>query len=246
MSESALPTHSTVQQIRERFDNDVERFSNLETGQAAAMDSPLCTRLIAQAACAVNPHATAVLDIGCGAGNYTLMLLQELGRRDVRTTLLDLSKPMLDRAALRVGGEVDLPPVTLQGDVRDVELGDSKYDVILAAAVLHHLRTDQEWDAVFAKLFASLKPGGSLWIYDMVEHDHPAIHTLMRQRYTQYLEGLGGVAYREKVFAYVAAEDTPRSLADQLMRMGNAGFADAVVLHKTGCFAAFGAIRPEV
>lgn len=33
---------STVEQIRERFDHDVERFSNLETGQSAAR--PLNTR----------------------------------------------------------------------------------------------------------------------------------------------------------------------------------------------------------
>jgi len=244
MSEGHARTYSTVEQIRQRFDQDVERFSNLETGQAAAMDSPLCTRLIAQAACAVKPDLQSVLDIGCGAGNYTLVLLQELGRRNVQTTLLDLSMPMLDRAVMRVGQQVDPQPVAMQSDVREVDLGVEKYDIILAAAVLHHLRSDEEWDSVFAKLFASLTPGGWLWIYDMVEHDHPAIHALMRRRYAHYLEGLGGVAYREKVYDYVAMEDTPRSLADQLARMSRAGFVDAVVLHKTGCFAAFGAMKP--
>ena len=60
---------STVEQIRERFDKDVERFSNLETGQTAAMDSPLMLDLISRAAAALNPGATSILDIGCGAGN---------------------------------------------------------------------------------------------------------------------------------------------------------------------------------
>src|SRR5262249_6939545 len=32
---------STVEQIRVRFDNDVERFSNLDTGQSATIDAPL-------------------------------------------------------------------------------------------------------------------------------------------------------------------------------------------------------------
>ena len=32
---------STVDEIRERFDNDVERFSNLATGQSATIDAPL-------------------------------------------------------------------------------------------------------------------------------------------------------------------------------------------------------------
>ena len=69
---------STVEQIRARFDNDVERFSNLETGQTAVVDSPLCMELVASAAAAVTPHATDLLDIGCGAGNYTLKLIEKL------------------------------------------------------------------------------------------------------------------------------------------------------------------------
>ena len=32
---------STVEEIRQRFDGDVERFSNLETGQSATVDAPL-------------------------------------------------------------------------------------------------------------------------------------------------------------------------------------------------------------
>ena len=65
---------STVEQIRARFDNDGERFSNLETGQSATIDAPLVFELISQAAAATNPGATDLLDVGCGAGNYSLKL----------------------------------------------------------------------------------------------------------------------------------------------------------------------------
>ena len=88
---------STVEQIRARFDNDVERFSNLETGQSATIDAPLVLELISQAAAATNPGARDLLDIGCGAGNYSLKLLQTLP--DLNVTLIDLSRPMLERAA---------------------------------------------------------------------------------------------------------------------------------------------------
>ena len=47
MSERAK---SSVEQIRQRFDNEVERFSNLETGQSATMDAPLVLELITSAA----------------------------------------------------------------------------------------------------------------------------------------------------------------------------------------------------
>ena len=92
---------STVDEIRQRFDADVERFSNLETGQSATVDAPLAMALVAQAAAATTPHARHVLDVGCGAGNYTLKLLEHLPNLDV--TLIDLSRPMLDRATERVG-----------------------------------------------------------------------------------------------------------------------------------------------
>ena len=36
---------STVAEIRERFDNDVERFSNLETGQTSTIDAALVMAL---------------------------------------------------------------------------------------------------------------------------------------------------------------------------------------------------------
>ena len=91
---------STVDEIRQRFDADVERFSNLETGQSATVDAPLAMALVAQAAAATTPHALHVVDVGCGAGNYTLKLLEQMPNLDV--TLIDLSQPMLDRATQRI------------------------------------------------------------------------------------------------------------------------------------------------
>ena len=67
-----MKAKSSVDEIRARFDADVERFSNLETGQKATIDAPLAMELITMAAAACNPGAKAVLDIGCGAGNNTL------------------------------------------------------------------------------------------------------------------------------------------------------------------------------
>src|SRR5712671_398980 len=94
-------TKSTVEEIRARFDNDVERFSNLETGQSATVDAPLVLELIAQAAKQTTPNAAKMLDIGCGAGNYCLKMLRELpGLRHF--TLVDLSRPMLSRAVERL------------------------------------------------------------------------------------------------------------------------------------------------
>ncbi len=231
---------STIDEIRARFDADVERFSNLETGQTATIDAALCLEIIAKAATAVTPHAAHVLDIGCGAGNFTLRLHQELPFSAV--TLLDLSQPMLTRAAERATA-AGITPTTLQADVRDADFPPQTFDIIVAGAVLHHLRTDAEWEQTFAKLHAWLRPGGSLWIFDMVAHEHPAVEAFQHQRWTAYLTAFGGPDYAAKVTAYVEKEDTPRPLTYQLELLRRAGFCSIDVLHKNAAFAAFGACR---
>lgn len=232
---------STVEQIRARFDADVERFSNLETGQTATVDAPLVLDLIAGAAAVATPHARDLFDVGCGAGNYALRLLGHLPGLNV--TLLDLSRPMLDRAAERVSGATTGTVRTVQEDVRNVEMPAGSVDIITAAAVLHHLRAEDEWHAVFAKFHAALRPGGSLWISDLIIHDSLAVQAMMWRRYGDYLTGLKGPAYRDQVFAYIEAEDTPRSLPFQLDALRRAGFSTVEILHKNACMAAFGAIK---
>jgi tRNA (cmo5U34)-methyltransferase len=232
---------STVEQIRERFDGDVERFSNLETGQSATIDAPLSLALIAEAASRVNPGASALLDVGCGAGNYSLKVLERLPNLDV--TLMDLSRPMLNRAVERVQRATTGKVIALQGDIRDLPVGESRYDIICAAAVLHHLRETAEWHGVFAKFHAALKVGGSLWISDLIEHSDPRVQVLMWERYGVYLSQLKDAAYRDHVFDYVAQEDSPRPLMFQLDLLRSVGFSYVDVLHKNSCFAAFGAVK---
>src|SRR5688572_13201114 len=232
---------SSVEQIRTRFDQDVERFSNLETGQSATVDASLALELITRTAAATNPHATHVLDIGCGAGNYTLKLLQFLP--DLNVTLTDLSLPMLNRAVERIELATGRKIVTAQADIRELVLDNVQSDIIVAAAVFHRLRTDDEWKRVFAKCYAALKPGGSLWISDLIEHSIPEVQTLMWERYGAYLAQLKDTQYRDQVFAYVEQEDTPRPLLFQIDLLRKVGFRSVEILHKNSSFAAFGAIK---
>lgn len=231
---------STVDEIRARFDGDVERFSNLESGQTAAIDGALCLGLIAEAAARTTPGARHVLDVGCGAGNFTIRLHGKLPFP--RATLLDLSLPMLTRAKERVdaaGVEAEI----VQSDLREARFPEGSFDIILAAAVLHHLREEQEWEDVFSRFHQWLRPGGSLWIFDLVAHEIPAVETLQSERYADYLRGVGGDDYAERIFEFIRQEDTPRSLRYQLELMRQAGFSRIDVLHKNAAFAAFGGVR---
>jgi tRNA (cmo5U34)-methyltransferase len=238
-----LDKKSSQAEIKARFDNDVERFSNLETGQSATIDAPLAMELISKAAFHSTPNIRRVLDIGCGAGNNTIKLSHYIS--GLECDLVDLSVPMLERAKKRLL-ECDVQRIQIfPCDFRDIALPEEKYDVILAAAVLHHLRDDQDWESVFEKMYRLTAPGGSVWITDLVTHETPAIQDLMWERYGQYLCDLKNANYRDTVFEYIEAEDSPRSVTYQLDLLRKVGFAHVELLHKNSCFAAFGAIKKD-
>ena len=50
MEKNDLKQKSTNEEIQQRFDNDVERFSNLDTGQQTIIDAPLSLELTTSAA----------------------------------------------------------------------------------------------------------------------------------------------------------------------------------------------------
>lgn len=234
-------TKSSVEEIRSRFDNDVQRFSNLDTAQQTVIDAQYCLEILTETVRHLTPNAKSSLDIGCGAGNYTLKLLQKLPSLDC--TLIDLSLPMLLKAQERVSQETGGTVRILQSDIRDIELPENEYCVAVAGAILHHLREEAEWELVFNKIYRALKPGASFWICDLVSHDIPVIQTLFENVYAEFLEKLGGNDFKENVFNYIEKEDTPRSVNFQLELLKKVGFREVEVLHKNMCFAAFGAIK---
>lgn len=232
---------ATNEEIRARFDNDVERFSNLDTGQVTTIDAPITMELCTEAAKYINPNAKNLLDIGCGAGNYTLRMLSKIN--NLNCTLNDLSMPMLQKAKERVSRQTNGKVTIIQDDMRDLDLPDNHFDIILAAATLHHLRDDADWEHVFTKMYKTLKPGGSFWISDLITHDSLPLNKLFHDKYAAYLETLGGPEYRKKVLDYVAHEDTPRSVNYQTDLLKQVGFTSVELLHKNSYFAAFGGIK---
>ncbi len=227
---------NTTDEIRKRFDADVERFSNLETGQTATMDAALVLGLIENCISAMHPDAKHVCDIGCGAGNFTLRILRQIP--DISCTLIDLSGNMLARAQERIasaGGKIEK---VYQEDIRNLELPSNHFDVIIAAAVLHHLRSQEEWGAVLKNIHSSLVKGGTFWIWDLVVYDEMHVEQLQQERYADYLIQLKGEDYQREVFAYIDREDTPVSSSFMIMKMLEAGFGEVEIIHKNSKFCA--------
>ena len=230
---------SSPEAIRLNFDQQVERFSNIETGQTTAIDSPLCMELVARSAALLNPHAKKVMDLGCGGGNYAVKITSLLP--DVDCTLIDLSANMLEAAQARVSANISGKVLTIQGDYREIPLEENTYDIITAGTTLHHLREDQEWELVFTKVFKALKPGGTFWINDIVISETGEINQLMMDGWLSVLRKQISPEEIEMYMGRYESEDTPRTLSYQLDLMKQVGFSKTIVLHKHFNFAAFGA-----
>jgi trans-aconitate 2-methyltransferase len=93
-----------------------------------------------------------VLDAGCGTGRVTAALLERLPRGEV--VAVDGSPAMIDAARERLGDTVELRVA----DLVALEL-DRPVDAILSTATFHWIA---DHDALFARLYENLRPGGRL------------------------------------------------------------------------------------
>ena len=201
------------------------------------MDAPLILDVVSRsAACHVRPRGM-LLDLGCGAGNFTLRVLGRVSPLDC--VLVDLSRPMLERAEIRVKAATSGKVQTIQSDMSLLSFAPGSFDIILAGQVLHHLRDDAQWQKMFTRLYEWLRPSGALFVADFVAFDDPGIQTLMMSRYADHLESFGGAEYRDKVLAYCEVEDSPRSVRYQFDLLRTIGFSDFDVLHRNALFAAY-------
>ena len=230
-----------IAEIGRYFNGEVERFSDLARGQSSIKDARLMMDLLAEAASVLVPEARGLLDIGCGAGNQTLNLLRMFPAADC--TLLDISPAMLARARQRVEAVAKGKVAVLEEDFRTAPLPAEKFDLIVAAAVLHHLRDDADWTQAFSKIHSLLKPGGVLLVSDLIRHENSKIDGLFKARYEAFLRETLGNAEAERILRSIEESDTPSSAEYQFALLRRIGFREVGLLHKTLVFCAYYALK---
>jgi ubiquinone/menaquinone biosynthesis C-methylase UbiE len=120
------------------------------------------------------PKDITFLDLGCGAGNYTLAVAEVLGKHGV-VVALDLWQPGLDALEERAAAAGRRTIRALLADAsKIIPLGDASVDVCLMATVLHDLVEYAAAAGALKEVHRVLKPAGTLAIveFDKVE-DQP-------------------------------------------------------------------------
>ena len=230
---------ASVNELRKHFDGDVERFSDEQKGQETIVDAPLVLGMVEESIRCMNPDAQDLCDIGCGGGNYSIRIARKLPKLAI--TLVDLSEEMLQRARYRLEAEGVVVRKTIQDDIRNIVFKPGSFDIVVASASLHHLRSHEDWLLVFRNVFESLRPGGSFWICDIVKHENPEIEAIQRRRYAEFLIGLRDKAFQEMIFEMIERCDTPETISFQMQTLHDVGFRDIDVVHKNMLFFAMAA-----
>jgi 2-polyprenyl-3-methyl-5-hydroxy-6-metoxy-1,4-benzoquinol methylase len=119
----------------------------------------------------------AVLDYGCGAGDF-MRVLASLGAK-ARFSGCDVSTGMLRQAALRWPSALGpLPTLAAQQEAR-TPFADGQFDVVLISAVLHHVPPTRR-EAVYAELDRVTKPDGRIHVFEHNPRNPLVRHVIAR------------------------------------------------------------------
>ena len=146
-------------------------------------------------------HGGHVLEVGCGRGVGTQLILERFGA--ARVTAFDLDPDMIRRARRRLaryGGRVALAV----GDAERIDAADGAYDAVFDFAILHHVPS---WRKAVSEIARVLKPGGRFYFEEVTRHalqrrsyrilfDHPD-----RDRFSgaELISNSRGTAFRSEV-----------------------------------------------
>lgn len=109
-----------------------------------------------------------VLDFGCGGGAGSQCLMKFLGENG-HLTCVDISGYWLKKTIRRLR---KYPNVECkQGDIRELDIPDSSFDVIYIIHVIHDIGPVERQDIINA-LSRTLKRGGSLFIREPIKKSH--------------------------------------------------------------------------
>lgn len=125
----------------------------------------------------------SVLDVGCGDGR----VFETFVRKNVSYAGVDLSEEAIAKAKTRWAKEIAEGRAAFEaGDLLDLPVEDGRFDVAVAAGVLHHVPSEAYRRRAMAELARSVRPGGyvliAVWNFWQLRHWGALIHQAFGRR----------------------------------------------------------------
>ena len=182
------------------------------------------------------PGSPRVLDLGAGTG----ILSEAIVRRvpSARLHLLDASSDMLQQAARRLSGH----QFQMVVQSLEAELPAGPFDAIVSALAIHHL-TDDGKRSLYARILASLAPGGIFANAEQVVGGSARLQELFE---AVHLDGARALGSSEAEIAGAIERmsiDQCAAASDQLQWLRAVGFVDVDCFYRSFRFAVFGGWR---
>ena len=137
--------------------------------------------------------AMTVVDLGCGDG----FLSRAIAGYVNKVVAVDISGEMLKELKDKAESEGIRNITALESDGRDVPLGDSSADIVLANMYLHHI---EEPETAIGEMHRLLKPGGTAIVADFYEHSDIELTERMRDIWPGFKPDSIAERFREKGF----------------------------------------------
>jgi len=161
------------------------------------------------AAAATESRGARVLEIGCGTGSVTAMLVARGGR----VTAVDQNPEMLDRARDRLADAPEGAVTWLERTASEIDqLPEESFDAVVASLCLSEMSA-RERSYVLRQVAHLLRPGGVFAVADEVSPRrilHRTLHALLR--------------VPQAALAWLVAGSTSRPIADLAAEIRAGGF----------------------
>ncbi len=198
---------------------------------------PGCDNFYRWAIDLIPPRARTICELGAGSGLMTRLLRDRFPTAHLY--VIDFSAPMLDLARGRMGSDRNI--TWYQLDYATEPLPEDLCAVVSSLSI-HHL-DDADKRAVFKKVHASLKPNGVFVNAEQVAGPTPALEARYKALWLEQVRAAGATEQQIEASLYRQQEDRSATVADQLLWLREAGFADADCWFKDNRFAVMAGTR---
>ncbi|MBN1576665.1 MAG: class I SAM-dependent methyltransferase [Chitinispirillaceae bacterium] len=183
--------------------------------------------------------AICVLDLGCGTGTIAAGISGKFPKSHI--VCLDLASNMIDSAKRKLANHKDVEFIT--GDFSRIGF-NGNYDAIVSSLALHHLETDGDKKAFYAKIYGNLRLSGIFFNADVVLASSEYHQEVYMRRWIEYMsKSISKDEIYGKWIPTHNREDRPARLMDQLKWLGEIGFRSIDVIWKYYNFCVYGGVK---